>query len=323
MLKLKNVSFGYTEKPVLKKITLQIAEGDHVSLIGESGCGKSTLLQLIYGLHHTDGLVTWNEKEIKGPNHNLVPGEDFIKYLAQDFDLMPPLTVAENVGKHLSNTFPRKKKKRIMELLEVVEMTELANTKAGDLSGGQQQRVALARALANTPELLLLDEPFSHIDHFRKNNLRRKLFAYLKENKITCIIATHDSTDALSFADTTFVLKNGKVYAKDTPQNLYDNPPNKYVASLFGDVNELMLKTLLANEDSRKKILLYPHEINQDNKADLKVEVVASYFKGNNFLIKASLNNQSIFFENEEELPEGKTVNIAIDKALIESRIRN
>lgn len=323
MLKLKNVSFGYTEKPVLKKITLQIAEGDHVSLIGESGCGKSTLLQLIYGLHHTDGLVTWNEKEIKGPNHNLVPGEDFIKYLAQDFDLMPPLTVAENIGKHLSNAFPRKKKKRIMELLEVVEMTELANTKAGDLSGGQQQRVALARALANTPELLLLDEPFSHIDHFRKNNLRRKLFAYLKEKKITCIIATHDSTDALSFADKTFVLKNGKIYAKDTPQNLYDNPPNKYVASLFGDVNELMLKTLLSNENSRKKILLYPHEINQDNNADLKVEVVASYFKGNNFLIKASLNNQSIFFENAEELPEGKTVNIAIDKGLIKSRIRN
>ena len=323
MLKLKNVSFGYTEKPVLKKITLQIAKGDHVSLIGESGCGKSTLLQLIYGLHHTDGLVTWTEKEIKGPNHNLVPGEDFIKYLAQDFDLMPPLTVAENIGKHLSNAFPRKKKKRIMELLEVVEMTELANTKAGDLSGGQQQRVALARALANTPELLLLDEPFSHIDHFRKNNLRRKLFAYLKEKMITCIIATHDSTDALSFADKTFVLKNGKIYAKDTPQNLYDNPPNKYVASLFGDVNELMLKTLLTNENSRKKILLYPHEINQDNKADLKVEVVASYFKGNNFLIKASLNNQSIFFENAEELPEGKTVNIAIDKGLIKSRIRN
>ena len=322
MLKLKNVSFGYTEKPVLKRITLQIAEGEHVSLIGESGCGKSTLLQLIYGLHHTDGLVHWNGRELKGPNHNLVPGEAFIKYLAQDFDLMPPLTVAENIGKHLSNAYPRKKKKRIMELLEVVEMTELANTKAGDLSGGQQQRVALARALANKPELLLLDEPFSHIDHFRKNNLRRKLFAHLKENKITCIIATHDSTDALSFADNTFVLKNGKIYANDTPQNLYDNPPNKYVASLFGDVNEVMLKTLLANEDSRKKILLYPHEIHLDKDADLKVEVVASYFKGNIFLIKAKLNNQPIFFENAEELPVGKTVSLAINKGLIESRIR-
>jgi len=323
MLKLKNVSFGYTEKPVLKKITLTIAKGDHISLIGESGCGKSTLLQLIYGLHHTDGFVSWNGRELQGPNHNLVPGEPFIKYLAQDFDLMPPLTVAENVGKHLSNAYPRKKKQRVMELLDVVEMTELANTKAGDLSGGQQQRVALARALANKPELLLLDEPFSHIDHFRKNNLRRKLFAYLKENKITCIIATHDSTDALSFADKTIVLKNGKIFAKDVPQNLYNNPPNKYVASLFGDINEVMLKTILANENSRKKILLYPHEIKQHTNANLKVEVLASYFKGNNFLIKASLNNQPIFFEHEKDISIGKTEGIFIDKELIKSRIRN
>ncbi len=323
MLKLKNVSFGYNEKPVLKKINLQIAERDHVSLIGESGCGKSTLLQLIYGLHHTDGIVTWNGTELQGPNHNLVPGEPFIKYLAQDFDLMPPLTVAENVGKHLSNAYPRKKKKRILELLEVVEMTELANTKAGDLSGGQQQRVALARALANKPELLLLDEPFSHIDHFRKNNLRRKLFAYLKENKITCIIATHDSTDALSFADRTIVLKNGKIYANASPQELYNNPPNKYIASLFGDINEVMLRSISPEDTSRKMILLYPHEIKLGKSSDVKVEVLDSYFKGGNFLIKAMLKKQIIYFENTEEIGAGETVTITIDKNLIASRTRN
>ncbi|RKS55336.1 ABC-type Fe3+/spermidine/putrescine transport system ATPase subunit [Gillisia mitskevichiae] len=323
MLKLKNVSFGYNDKPVLKKINLNIAVGDHVSLIGESGCGKSTLLQLIYGLHHTDGFVSWNGIELGGPNHNLVPGEDFIKYLAQDFDLMPPLTVSENVGKHLSNAYPRKKKKRIMELLEVVEMTELADAKAGDLSGGQQQRVALARALANTPELLLLDEPFSHIDHFRKNNLRRKLFAYLKENKITCIIATHDSTDALSFADKTIVLKNGKIYANDAPQEIYNNPPNKYIASLFGDINEVMLKSITPNETSLKMILLYPHEIRLDKNSGIKVVVLASYFKGSNFLIKASLKNKIIYFENSKALMIGESVFITVDKNLIKSRTRN
>lgn len=323
MLKLKNVSFGYIEVPVLKKITLQIAEGNHVSLMGESGCGKSTLLQLIYGLHHTDGLVSWNGIELQGPNHNLVPGEEFIKYLAQDFDLMPPLTVAENVGKHLSNAYPRKKKKRVMELLEVVEMEELADVKAGNLSGGQQQRVALARALANTPELLLLDEPFSHIDHFRKNNLRRKLFAYLKENKITCIIATHDSTDALSFADKTIVLKNGKIYANKTPKDLYNNPPNKYIASLFGDINEIMLRSISPNSTSRRMILLYPHEIKLDKNSEIKAEVLSSYFKGNNYLIKASLKNQIIYFEHKEEIAAGESANITADKDLIASRIRN
>ncbi len=323
MLKLKNVSFGYTEKLVLKKISLSVTKGKHVSLIGESGCGKSTLLQLIYGLHHTNGKVSWKDTILKGPNHNLVPGESFIKYLAQDFDLMPPLTVAENIGKHLSNAYPIKKKRRINELLEVVEMQDLADEKAGNLSGGQQQRVALARALAKEPELLLLDEPFSHIDHFRKNNLRRKLFAYLKENKVTCIIATHDSTDALSFADETFVLKNGKIHANDSPRNLYENPPNKYVASLFGDVNELLLSSLLPENKSRKKILLYPQEIKLENSSALKVKVIASYFKGGNYLIKSKLRNQILYFEHSSELKEGEIVGIAIEKKLIESRIRN
>jgi len=210
-----------------------------------------------------------------------------------------------------------------MELLDVVEMTELADVKAGNLSGGQQQRVALARALANTPELLLLDEPFSHIDHFRKNNLRRKLFAYLKENKITCIIATHDSTDALSFADKTIVLKNGKIYANETPKELYENPPNKYIASLFGDINEIMLRSISPNSTSRRMILLYPHEIYLDKTSESKVEVLASYFKGNNYLIKGMLKKQIIYFENKEEIAVGESVHITADKSLIASRISN
>lgn len=323
MLKLKNVSFAYQKEPVLKNIHLNIAQGENVSLIGASGCGKSTLLQLIYGIHHTDGHIFWKENEILGPKFNLVPGETFIKYLSQDFDLMPPLTVAENVGKYLSNMYPIKKKRRIKELLEVVEMKDLANTKTKHLSGGQQQRVALARALANEPELLLLDEPFSHIDHFRKNNLRRSLFSYLKEKNITCITATHDSTDALSFADQTIVLKNGKIHAQASPRELYENPPSKYVASLFGDVNEIMLKNLIPSETSRKKVLLYPHEIKVVPKSLLKAQVLQSYFKGGNFLIKAQLNAEIIYFEHLMELAEGERVAVQVSGQLIASRIRN
>lgn len=323
MLKLKNVSFAYQKQPVLKNINLNINHGENVSLIGASGCGKSTLLQLIYGIHHTDGHIFWKEKELLGPNFNLVPGEAFIKYLSQDFDLMPPLTVAENVGKYLSNMYPIKKKRRIKELLEVVEMNDLANTKAKHLSGGQQQRVALARALANEPEVLLLDEPFSHIDHFRKNNLRRSLFSYLKEKNITSITATHDSTDALSFADQTIVLKNGKIHARNSPRELYENPPSKYVASLFGDVNEIMLKNLFPSEKSRKKVLLYPHEIKVVSKSLLKAQVLKSYFKGGNFLVKAELNGEIIYFEHLLELFEGEGVAIEVSEQIINSRIRN
>ena len=321
MLKLQKVSFSYDKDPVLKNISFKIEKGQNVSVIGESGCGKSTLLKLIYGLLHTEGKITWDEKELLGPNFNLVPGEPFIKYLAQDFDLMLPLTAAENVGKHLSNLYPRKKKRRIKELLEVVEMEDLADKKAKLLSGGQQQRIALARALAKEPELLLLDEPFSHIDHFRKNNLRRRLFSYLKEQNITCIVATHDSTDALSFADRTFVLKNGNIYADGSPQELYQNPPNKYVASLFGDVNHVMLKNIIEKEESRKRVVLYPHELKVQQSSPVKAEVLGTYFKGENFLIKANLNGKEILVAHKSDLKKGESIGIKVSEKLIEERI--
>ncbi len=323
MLKLKNVSFTYDKNPVLKSIDFQLKKGENLSIIGESGCGKSTLLKLIYGLLHTDGEIFWEDKELLGPNFNLVPGEPFIKYLAQDFDLMGPLSVADNIGKHLSNQFPKKKKNRVKELMEVVEMAELATTKANLLSGGQQQRVALARALAKKPELLLLDEPFSHIDHFRKNNLRRRLFAYLKEQNIACIVATHDSTDALSFADETIVLKNAQIYAQDTPENLYQNPPNKYVASLFGDVNEIILKQILPENNSKKHVILYPEEIKIKRNSAIKAKVLKSWFRGDSYQIEADLNGKIIFFKSLKALPKDKIVGISVNKKLIKERLKN
>ncbi|MEE3243191.1 MAG: ATP-binding cassette domain-containing protein, partial [Bacteroidota bacterium] len=202
MLKVDITDFGYTEETVLKNLDFTVEKGKHISILGESGCGKSTLLKIIYGLLHVEnGTIFWDDNELLGPNFNLVPGEPFIKYLAQDFDLMPYVSVADNIGKHLSRHFMQQREERINELLEVVDMTAFADVHVKLLSGGQKQRVALARAIAKEPELLLLDEPFSHIDNFRRNALRRNLYAYLKKENITCITATHDSEEALSFSD--------------------------------------------------------------------------------------------------------------------------
>lgn len=322
MLKLNRVSFAYEDDPILKNLSIEIKAGEHVSVIGESGCGKSTLLKVIYGLLHTDGNISWKDRPMLGPNFNLVPGEPFIKYLAQDFDLMLPLTAAENVGKHLSNIYPRKKKWRIQELLEVVEMSEHADKKAKYLSGGQQQRIALARALAQEPEILLLDEPFSHIDHFRKNNLRRRLFEYLKDRNITCVVATHDSTDALSFANRTFVLRNAGLYAQGTPEELYQNPPNKYVASLFGDVNYVMLKNIDSESKSRKRILLYPHEIEINAASKIEAEVEQCFFRGEDYLIKAKLNAEELLIRHSEAKETGDKIGVFVAKELMDKRIR-
>jgi ABC-type sulfate/molybdate transport systems ATPase subunit len=220
-----------------------------------------------------------------------------MKYLAQDFDLMPFITVAENVGKHLSNVYQDKKKQRIKELLETVEMLEFANVKAKNLSGGQMQRVAIARVLALEPEVLLLDEPFSHIDNFRKNSLRRKLFSYLKEKQITTIIATHDTTDMLSFADEVLILKNGEIIESGMPKEIYDKPNSKYIATLFGDVNEITI--------DGKTYFVYPHQLKVAESSSIQVTVTNSYFKGSYYLIAADYTNETLYFESQDNIAIG------------------
>ena len=302
MLSVKNISFSYTDKRIIGNVSFSIEKGKCLAVIGESGCGKSTLLQLVYGLHDLNqGSLFWNETEVLGPKFNLIPGMEQMKYLAQDFDLMPYITVAENVGKYLSNSNLKLKKSRITELLSLVEMEEFADTKAQFLSGGQMQRVAIARVLALEPELLLLDEPFSHIDTFRKNGLRRRVFSYLKEKEITCIVATHDSKDILSFSDETLVLRDGKVVTNGCTKSVYEERIDFYTASLFDDVN-VISSSILGLKGEERTVYLFPYQLKVVSHSELKVTVVRSYFKGNGFLIESIFLNQKVFFENEFQI---------------------
>ena len=295
MLQIKNISFAYNQETIIDSLSFSLNKGQSLAVIGESGCGKSTLIKLIYGLYDlNEGQIFWNDQEVLGPKYHLIPGMDFMKYLAQDFDLMPFITVAENVGKYLSNIYKDEKEQRIAELLEVVEMSEFANVKAKYLSGGQMQRVAIARVLALEPEVLLLDEPFSHIDNFRKNTLRRKLFKYFKEKEITTIIATHDSTDVLSYADEVLIMENGKIIESGSPKMIFENPKSKYIASLFGDVNELFI--------NGKLCYLFPHQLSIVENSQIEVTVLNSYFRGSFYLIESLFNNQILFFENPADI---------------------
>lgn len=305
MLQVAIPSFSYKEKIILQNLTFSLDEGQQLAVIGESGCGKSTLLKLIYGLYDCDeGNISWKSEPILGPKFHLVPGMSFMKYLAQDFDLMPFITVGENVGKFLSNFYPKEKQNRIDELLNLVEMSEFKHVKAKFLSGGQMQRVALARVLAQEPEVLLLDEPFSHIDNFRKNKLRRKIFQYLKEKQITTLVASHDINDVLSFSDEVIVLKDTTILEKATPLELYNHPKYPYTAALFGEVNEI--------EINGKMQLIYPNQLQIVEKSDIQVEVISSYFKGKYYLIEAKWNNQFVFFESEFKIDKHSIINLKI-----------
>lgn len=303
MLSIQNLSFSYTNDPIIQNVSFKVNQGENIAILGESGCGKSTLLKLIYGLLDSDqGEIFFNNLPIFGPKKNLIAGHFDMKYLAQDFDLMPFITVAENVGQFISNVHPDKKRNRIAELLETVEMVQFSNTKTRFLSGGQMQRVAIAKVLAREPKILLLDEPFSHIDNFRKNALRRNLFAYLKNQNITCLVATHDSTDALSFSDKTIIIQNGQIAQIDDSKSIYYNPKNKYVGSLFGEISEIPKHIFIESTSDDETLLCYPHQLQIAVDGKLKVNVRKSYFKGSFYLIKAVFGKQIIFFENQTEL---------------------
>ncbi len=304
MLRVENISFAYDKTMVLKNLNFTVKEGEHLAIIGESGSGKSTLLKLIYGEFDLNkGHIFWKENEIQGPKYNLVVGYDFIKSVAQEFDLMPFITVEENIGKYLTNTFPNEKKARIAELLDIVELSNFSKTKVKLLSGGQKQRVALARAIAKQPEIILLDEPFSNIDNFKKQSLRRSLFRYLKEKNIACIVATHDKDDVLGYADTMIVLHNNEIIANNTPEILYHHPKNVLIASFFGEFNEL-----------NSYGLVYANQLKMVANSEIKVIIKQSYFKGNYYLIEAKLENKIVFFEHYAALNKGEKTCLAVLK---------
>lgn len=293
-------SFSYPDsKTVLKEISFTVEKGERLAILGESGCGKSTLLHLLYGLLQLEhGKILWNGTPLLGPSNNLVPGESFMKLVAQEFNIMPFTSVADNVAEYLNRENPEKDNLRVDKLLDIVGLEDYKNTKVKLLSGGQKQRVALAKALAKIPDVLLLDEPFSNIDTFKKRNLRRKLFKYLKESNCTIITATHDAEEALQFSDKLLVLKEGKVKAYGKTKDVYKNSNTPYLAGFFDDFSVLPNAVLGINNSVETKIVFAHQLIISNEKTPLKVIIKNSYFKGANYLIEASYKDSIVYFNS-------------------------
>jgi len=301
MLQVKNISFAYGKHRILKDLSFSVEKGQNLAIIGESGSGKSTLLKLIYGQFDlTSGELWWDGKKILGPAFNLVVGYDFMKQVTQEFDLMPYTTVAENIGEFLSNFYPEEKAARTEELLEVVELEPFKDRKVKHLSGGQKQRVALARALAKSPEILLLDEPFSHIDNFKKHSLRRKVFKFLKSQGITCLVATHDKEDVLGFADEILVLHEQSIIRKGRPKDLYEKPQQQLIASFFEEYS-------VVNEQ-----IYYAHQLAIVASSDHVALVKGSFYNGRNWLIQADYQNHDIFIEHHQSVAVGESICFSI-----------
>ncbi|MGP1500938.1 ABC transporter ATP-binding protein [Bergeyella cardium] len=302
LLEIKNLSFSYEEdKPIFKNLNLSFDKGRIIALAGESGCGKSTLLSLIYGLYDwQEGEIFLEGKPLWGPKGNLVPGELEMKFVAQDYDLMPYATVADNVGKFISNIDLNYKRERVNELLRVVGMEEFTNVKPKFLSGGQQQRVAIARALSVPQKLILLDEPFSNLDYPRKVELRENLFEYAQKEEISMLISTHEIEEIMPWLDEIIILKQGKIVQHDIPEIVYQQPVNEYVAKLFGEVN-------IFSEEERNRLgisknMYYPSELRVIEKGGWEAEVLESRFSGSFYRSKLSLIGKKLIIYTSHEL---------------------
>lgn len=306
MLKVRIENFTYSDQQILKELKFAIDSNEHLAILGESGAGKSTLLHLIYGLLELpNGKISFKGEKLDGPSEKLIPGHDFMKLLSQEFDIMPFTTVAENIGSFLTSLDMDADADRIDELLEVVDLASFRQEYVKNLSGGQKQRVALAKALANTPEILLLDEPFSHIDLRRKTKLRRRLFSYLKENNIGCIYATHDSEEALAFSDKILLLsKNGEQELFDTPQKVYNGVKTAYQASFFGEVNDL--KFWMPKDEKR---WYYPEQLKlSDTPTSISGGVKKSYFQGSFYLLEINTEHRNLFVQHSTAIAENTSV---------------
>ncbi|MFM8782895.1 MAG: ABC transporter ATP-binding protein [Actinomycetota bacterium] len=246
-LEIKDLGVHLGAREVLRNLNLTIPSGSFAALLGPSGCGKTTLLRTIAGLvRPSSGAIRFGKQLVSVSSLVLPPHKRNIGYLPQEGGLFPHLSVGENVGFALSkNVSELDRKSVIEEMLELVGLTGYAARKPHQLSGGQQTRVALARALAIRPAIVLLDEPFSNLDHALRAEVSGEVVSLLKKSKTTSLMVTHDREDALVSADLIALMRDGQVVQSGTPEGVYMDPVSADIAESTGDILELPARRLM------------------------------------------------------------------------------
>jgi spermidine/putrescine transport system ATP-binding protein len=253
LLEVRAVSKRFGEKEVLKTLSLDITQGEFLTLLGESGSGKTTLLRLIAGFEQpTSGEIWMSDQRLD----TLPPYKRRVNTVFQQYALFPHLNVSENVayGLRASNTPKSEIAPRVEQALAMVRMSDYANTKPTKLSGGQQQRIALARALVNRPKLLLLDEPLSALDANLRKEMQGELKSIQREVGITFLFVTHDQEEAMALSDRIALLKDGALEQIASPREIYAHPATAYTAQFIGQTNLLRaaVRANIANCDAFK-----------------------------------------------------------------------
>ncbi len=260
LLEVQHISKQQPERTVLDNISFQQEALQKIAITGESGAGKSTLLKIISGLVQKDaGTLLFNGEKITGPEEKLLAGHKDIAYLSQHYELHNNYVVKDLIWFQI-----KVDEAEATELFDICRISHLLDRRTNQLSGGEKQRIALCMLLVKSPKLLVLDEPFSNLDPIHKNTLKAVLEDITERLQITCLLASHDPDDTLSWADKILVMKEGRIVQLGTPKEIYYQPINKYVAGMFGKYNLFTPEqsSWFGLEANEKEVMIRPERFN-------------------------------------------------------------
>ena len=330
VVELKNIGISFDGEQILDDLNLEIRDGEFVTFLGPSGCGKTTTLRIIGGFTQPDT----GEVIIDGKNMNGAPPyKRQVNTIFQRYALFPHLNVFENVafGLRVNKVDSKEIEKRVTAMLESVNLSGFEKRQVHSLSGGQQQRVAIARALVNNPTILLLDEPLGALDLKLRKDMQNELKNIQQQLGITFIFVTHDQEEALSMSDTVVVMNEGRIQQIGTPEDIYNEPKNAFVADFIGESNILdgiMREDKLVEMFGHKfdcvdvgfgknepvDVVVRPEDIDvvEPEKGQLSGTVSSITFKGVHYEIIVDINDFKWMIQSTDSPAVGDVIGISI-----------
>ena len=327
-IKFEDIDKSFGENNVISKFNLEVEKGKFIVLLGPSGCGKSTLLRMIAGLEKIDYGKILLENNLL---NNLLPSKRQIAMVFQSYALYPHMNVFQNISFGLKSEKISKDqiKEKVIEASKILKIEDLLNRKPKELSGGQRQRVAIGRAITRNPKLFLFDEPLSNLDAALRSEMRVEISKLHKKLKSNIVYVTHDQVEAMTLADKIVIMNNGNIEQYGSPDEIYNNPQNIFVAEFIGNPKMNILKVSLSDIVNRNTIKLFGINIQFENlefksdvyvgfrPEDLSLDKNSEIFTQINIDLVENLGSEKIIYGNLN----GREIRVKSTKSIIGKNI--